>query len=114
MTKTFKTQAAQGDLLIRRIEKIPSSAKKVKPENGEYILAHSETGHNHIVKERTDINVFTTDDPFLAYIELGGDVADLEHKRSFDTHATIQIPVGKFEIRRQREYTPEGYRMAAD
>ena len=38
----------------------------------------------------------------------------LEHLRSFDTHETIKLPVGTFEIRRQREYTPEGWRRVED
>lgn len=38
----------QGDVLIERIDKIPSGLKKQKPENGRIILAHGEvTGHAH-------------------------------------------------------------------
>lgn len=112
--KTFENMAAQGDLAIRRVSEIPSSAVLVKPESGKYILAHSETGHHHVVLDRPDIRVFKTDDPFKAYIELGGRPADLIHERPQDTHETILIPTGFFELRRQREYTPEGYRRAQD
>jgi len=38
----------------------------------------------------------------------------LEHLRSFDTHETIKIPPGIFEIRRQREWVPEGWRRIQD
>jgi hypothetical protein len=34
--------------------------------------------------------------------------------RSFDTHETLNIPPGIYEVRRQREYVPEGWRKAQD
>jgi len=38
----------------------------------------------------------------------------IEHHRLFDTHEAMEIKPGIYEIHRQREYTPEGYRRAAD
>ena len=40
--KSFKNQAAQGDMLIRRIDALPKNAIKAKSENGSYVLAHSD------------------------------------------------------------------------
>jgi hypothetical protein len=40
--------------------------------------------------------------------------AVVEHLRSFDTHESISIGPGNYEIRRQRENAPEGWRRAAD
>ena len=47
--KTFENIAAQGDFLIIRIDSLPSSEEieTFDAENGKYIVAHSETGHNH-------------------------------------------------------------------
>lgn len=116
--KTFKNQAAQGDLFIRRIDSIPTDAKEIKAEKGRHVVAHSETGHDHIIAERPNIKLYGTGDPMVSYLEVveATDVAEalLEHCRSFDTHETIKIPVGKYEIRRQREYTPEGWRRVED
>jgi len=36
------------------------------------------------------------------------------HERDFDTHAPLLPAAGKYEIRRQREHIPGGYRRAAD
>jgi hypothetical protein len=36
------------------------------------------------------------------------------HLRSYDMHAPITIKPGIYELRRQREYTPEGWRRVAD
>ena len=50
---------------------------------------------------------------FIAYLKVEEDT-ELKHKRSFDTHESLLLTPGIYEIRRQREYTPEGYRRAAD
>lgn len=118
MTVTFKNCAAQGDLLIRRINKLPKGAKPIQSENGAYVVAHSETGHNHVIAERHNVKLYTTGDPMVSYLEVieAQDAAEtlIEHLRSFDTHESIAIPSGIFEIRRQREYTPEGWRRVED
>lgn len=116
--RTFKNQAAQGDLYIRRIDAIPASAQPMKAERGLFIVAHSETGHHHVIAERPGVQVFTTDDPLVSYLRVieATEQAEalLEHLRNFDTHETIAIPPGEYELRRQREYTPEGWRRVAD
>lgn len=116
--KTFKNQAAQGDLLIRRIDKLPENATSVKSERGFHVVAHSETGHNHVIADRPNVTLYTTGDPMVSYLKVieATDAAEtlLEHLRSYDTHETIKIPAGVFEIRRQREYTPEGWRRVED
>lgn len=113
--KTFQNCAAQGDLFIRRIDRVPEDATKANPENGKFILAHSETGHHHSVVERPGVNFFVTQDPLVAYLSVIDSVeVVLEHERTFDTHESLLIKGGTYEIRRQREYTPEGWRRVAD
>lgn len=112
---TFKNQAAQGDMLIRRIDKLPANAKLLDAENGKFVLAHSETGHNHTVKKQAGVSFYANDnDPFIAYLVVDNTKCLIEHERSFDTHAPIHVDNGVYEIRRQREYTPEGWRRAQD
>lgn len=113
--RTFKTQAAQGDLLIRRIDALPEDLQAVAPKNGRHVLAHSETGHDHIVLDRPGVALKADPvDQFRAFLIVEGGPVDLEHKREFDTHETLRIEPGLYEIRRQREYTPEGFRRVAD
>ena len=116
--RTFKNQAAQGDLYLRRIDAIPAGAKPMAAENGHFIVAHSETGHHHVIAERPGVQVFTTDDPLVSYLQVieatEATEALLQHLRSFDTHETIAIPPGNYELRRQREYSPEGWRRVED
>jgi gentisate 1,2-dioxygenase len=116
--KTFINQCAQGDLYIRRIDAIPANVKPMTAEQGNFIVAHSETGHHHVIAERPGVQVFTTDDPMVSYLQVIDATekteALLEHLRGYDTHETIAIPPGTFELRRQREYTPEGWRRVED
>lgn len=116
--KTFNAIAAQGDLMIRRINILPENITSMKAENGLYIVAHSETGHHHAIAEKPNVRVFESSDPMVSYLEVieAADQTEtlLEHLRSFDTHETISISPGFYEIRRQREYTPEGWRKVQD
>ena len=43
------------DLLIRRIEKLPEGVKKVQSKSGKFVVAHSETGHDHIIMEQPSV-----------------------------------------------------------
>jgi putative heme iron utilization protein len=118
MAVTFKNRAAQGDLLLRRIKSLPEGLKRASAENGQYIISHSETGHHHVVAERPNVALYNTVDPLVSYLEVveATDATEtlLEHLRAWDTHETIKIPPGIFELRRQREYVPEGWRRVAD
>ncbi|WP_297463053.1 hypothetical protein [Ferrovum sp.] len=116
--KTFKNCAAQGDLMIRRIQKLPENLNLMSSEKGAYIIAHSETGHHHIIAERPTVRVFESGDPLISYLEVIEATEEtetlIEHLRSFDTHESLLVTPGIYEIRRQREYTPEGWRRVAD
>lgn len=116
--KKFTTCAAQGDLLIRRIDKLPGGLKPVAPEGGRYIVAHSETGHHHVIEARPHVRVFASDNPLLSYLQVieatEQTEALLEHLRDYHRHETLAISPGIYELRRQREYTPQGWRRAAD
>lgn len=102
---------AQGDLNIFVCDSIPDGLTERQPKNGTHILAHSETGHHHVIDGNT-VRVVEQDD-FVSYLDVEKE-ADIIHLRSFDTHKTITLPPGQYRITRQREYTPEGFRRAAD
>ena len=117
--KTFEKMAAQGDFVIIRCTEIPAGAKVMEPVNGKIVVAHSETGHDHVMEaERVQAYVPATE------VDSGQDIYELflkveaptpiEHLRSYHTHESILVNPGTYRIRRQREYTPEGWRRAAD
>lgn len=114
---TFENCAAQGDVLVSRVDEIPADAVKQEPEGGQYIVAHSETGHHHVI-EAENVEYFHAAnqgdfDGQVAFLRVHEPV-DLRHLRSFDTHAPLHISPGLYRLNRQREYTPEGFRRATD
>ncbi len=116
--KTFKNCAAQGDLMLRRIDVMPDNVVPVAEENGMYVVAHSETGHNHVIDAHPTIQLYTTGDAMISYLKVVEATDEVEcllrHLRSFDTHETIKINPGIYEVRRQREYMPSGWRRVED
>lgn len=117
--KTFSRIAAQGDVLFRRVSDIPPSARAVAAECGELIVTHSETGHHHVMvlDRKTDVPAVemfnSADNPLLAWLRVNRPTA-LEHRRPHDTHESIMFEPGVYEVRRQREHTPEGWRQVQD
>lgn len=109
---------AQGDILIIPTEQIPDRAQKLD-RKGRLIVTHSETGHHHVI-DRPKVDMYQDpEDPLVAWLEVHGEeslpqIAELVHERPHDTHETIGLPPGKYEVRRQREYTPEGWRQVMD
>ncbi len=111
--KTFKNICAQGDVLIRAVAAIPTTAKLVPPCGAQVIVTHSETGHHHVMEaDRVDMYC-DAENPLLAWIKVNRP-ATLEHLRPHDTHEAIKFAPGNYEVRRQREYVPEGFRRVAD
>jgi len=109
---TFEKTAAQGDLYIRRVSCLPDDATEIKSEKNKHIVAHSETGHHHFV-DAARARFYGTSNPMICYLQID-ESADLVHDREFDTHTTIRMTDGVFELRRQREHTPEGWRRVED
>ena len=111
--RTFENICAQGDILIRRVSSVPDDVKVVTPEGRDLIVTHSETGHHHVM-EADRVEMFECLDEALRCFLVVHKQATLTHLRDHDTHDPIQFEPGTYEVRRQREYTPEGYRRVAD
>lgn len=115
-TKTAETKAithmgAQGDVMFRRVDAIPAGATRM-PGATRVVVAHSETGHHHYL-EGPGIDYYRHNDPLVCYLQLAEET-DVIHARPWDTHATLRLPAGVFEVRRQREWTIAGHRRVED
>lgn len=103
----------QGDVAFVPIDALPEGLLEQPGEVA--TVAHSETGHNHSV-HNGEATLFRRleADPMVCYLQVAGDHADVIHHRAFDTHQTIRLLTGCWEVRRQREFTPEGLRRVED
>lgn len=101
----------QGDVLIIRVARIPAKAAKQRRDRGRVVLAYGEvTGHAHAIADSGAelLHDPATERAFLRVLTEGG--VELRHEE----HATITLPPGSYEVRRQREYSPERSRFVAD
>jgi hypothetical protein len=90
-----------GDVLLKQVEKIPKGLSRKKDN----ILVDGEvTGHAHRLMG-ADIMI----DAEKMFFEVV-DSAKVTHEE----HKTIELPKGKYEVIRQREYNPSGNRKVHD
>lgn len=105
------TMFRQGDVMVRRIDSLPKSAKDVTPK-GRIVLAYGEvTGHAHAIAEG-EAREFSMADAGTAVRRFLSVVKEATVKH--EEHAPIPLPPGFYEIVQQREYTPEAIRNVAD
>ena len=110
----FNKTAAQGDVLFEKIDSLPNGLELAKAEKGLWIVTHSETGHHHVVLEKSAQMLIDKTNEFIAYLNIKED-CEIKHMRDFDTHKSIAFNKGDvIKVRRQREYTPQGWRKAQD
>ena len=102
--------ARQGDVLIIGVAKkaLAKSAKPIARDKGRVVLAYGEvTGHAHAILDR-DVALFDNGNGIrILAVE---SEAELVHEE----HSTIKLPPGHYEIRQQREYSPEAIRPVMD
>lgn len=112
MKKFIPPYSAQGDLNIYQVASIPLDLKH-EDKRDTYILAHSETGHHHVI-DGNNVRLFNVNE-FTSYLEVTHE-SNIVHLRSFDTHDAICLPVGNYLLTRQMEDdgSIEGWQRAAD
>mgnify|MGYP003418310599 FL=1 len=112
--KNVEKIAAQGELTIKRIGDVSNGAAppdgyvNLSQEDGRLIIGHSETGHVHFM-DNGGVSVAVLDRPSEAMRILHlivSEPKELKHMRSFDTHESLLIPPGVYEVRTAREYDP--------
>lgn len=115
--RTFSKTAAQGDVSFIRRDALPANLTEMAAINGKIVVTHSETGHDHVMVldggVEPAVRMYGGDNPLVAWLQVNRPTA-LEHQRPHDTHEPIMFEPGVYEVRRQREYTPEGFRRVED
>lgn len=107
--------ARQGDVLIRQVTKIPAGFNPVKTDDRVVLALGEATGHAHAFHD-SRVVYFREDGAGAgligrAFIAVGaGEPAALLHEE----HSPVMVPPGKYEVVRQREYSPEAVRNVSD
>ena len=118
MSKIYR----QGDVVLISVDNLPENIQE-KKNDGLVVLAHGEkTNHAHVVI-CDDMSVYQKSEELYLHIMktavFDHGVVDKEQKKvitkeSNKDHGAIIIPVGKYFVRRQHEYTPEKIRRVQD
>ena len=113
----FRKRADQGEVSIRKIAHLPEGVTEVQPENGHYIIGHSESGHCHVIDAKPGTRVFsgkTARGMECLYAIVENPTA--LHQTAATPHKEISLDAGIFEFRNAREYDPfsEQVRRVAD
>ncbi len=112
----------QGDVFFCRVETLPSGVVE-RPRTGELVISHSETGHHHSIADKAVSCFEVPGDTLTCYLRLDDGLSediggvDVVHHRSYDTHETLRLlgkPGDVWSVRRQREWSPEGWRRVED
>lgn len=126
--------AAQGDLLVVHLSKMGrydlDGFEVVSSPNDEHVVAHSETGHHHILRPYSgpDAGLLASmvnptlkrnqkdaDPEMRGVIEIAeGSVGSVVHKREAFTHGELILPSGTWIIARQGRPTPDGWKKVTD
>lgn len=87
-----------GEAMLVPVSKIPAGAKQYDA----FVIAHSETGHHHVLESNTKFEVIDKDELFIRLFE----PAKLVHKKTTDRHNTLIIQPGKYKVVYKNEYNP--------
>jgi hypothetical protein len=99
----------QGDILIRKIDKLPDDLSDAKTEENRIVLAYGEaTGHAHAIHSKNVL--FLTDKKTGKFFLIVKKESTLVHEE----HSKIILPIGNYEVIRQRFYTPGRIQYVAD
>lgn len=105
--ETFKKKAIRhGEAMVIPIDALPEGIEQVY-EGSEFVIAHSETGHNHLAVADFP-NVLTVFKPVGAddgtlFLKVSKD-SRIEHKKAFDQHETKTLFKGLYQITIKKAY----------
>ena len=92
-----------GEVILVPVDTVPNEAELME-ESNKYIVAHSETGHHHVLEtlDMSKIKVFMHDGD--RYLEVPG-IANLWHdKTGSNIHKTHDIKPSVYKITIKEEY----------
>ena len=103
-------QYRQGDVLLCARAEIPVTATPVLSDGDRVIVAFGElTGHAHAFAAH-HARLFRDEPSGRSFVAIAEGGASVLHEE----HDPIHVPEGRYELRRQREYTPQRPHYVAD
>ena len=98
----MKTIIRHGEVILKEIDSLPKELT-LETETNKYIVAHSETGHHHILETKQKYKIFTTFDG-NKFIELTEDGNLWHQKTGNDVHTPHIVKPGIYQIVIKKEF----------
>lgn len=92
--KIAKDSAQQGDVILRRLDKMPDGEQIITRKR--LVLAHGESGHSHVIED-DEAELIQIGERMLLRLSKAATVKHEEHK-------PIRLAPGIWEVGRVREY----------
>lgn len=87
----------QGDVIVEKVDSIPSSAVEKEVVSKIVLAQGSATGHAHVINDTTNVKVFSEgDDMYLSVSK--------ETVLSHEEHNSITVEPGNYQIRKVKEF----------
>lgn len=93
-----------GEVILKPVSTLPNNVT-LKESTNKAIIAHSETGHHHVLqtKVKKSVKIYTTLDG-ETFVEVG-DIAQLLHKKTGkNVHKTHTVAPGLYKINLKKEF----------
>lgn len=88
-----------GELCFTPVDTVPAGTPILTKQ---YVAAHSESGHNHMLESKTEFEVYEGTERYIII----KDLAKLWHKKTFDIHETRTLVPGVYKVTEKTEYNP--------
>lgn len=89
-----------GEVVLKPVDTIPEGSVPKKTESE--IVAHSETGHHHVLEAPVEFTVWTKDSD--TYIEIPNEGKLVHMKTGNDVHTPHVVAPGRYQVIKKREY----------
>lgn len=90
-----------GEVILKPIDTLPTNAKLEKEEK-KIIVAHSETGHHHVLEAPTNVKVYSWNGE--TYLEVP-ELSNLWHQKTGkDVHAPHKVAPSIYKIILKKEF----------
>lgn len=102
-SSVITVKGAHGEITLTRVDAMPESVSVEPAQDGVFVLAHSETGHDHVMDADPDVEMFR-EDAMTAWLRISGDTPKrLYQKRVVNPHAEQTYPPGIWRVVYSRE-----------
>jgi hypothetical protein len=102
MKKTKMNIHRHGELILKQVRSIPRDATVVESAKS-IIVAHSESGHHHVLSAASPIQMFGLGD--LSFLNIPEDSRLFHQKQGDETHGTQIIAKGFYERIIKKSYS---------